>query len=304
MKTKLKIQNYLVVLLIIFASCRLHSIPEPIKKNLDSVVNVVLLAGQSNMVGFGNYDDLSEELKDRIAKVADRVTVSYTYLNQVPLSYSKNKPNEKYSFTKRFGPELFIGLTLAEKYPNKEFLLIKHAKGGTSLYGAWSSDYTLEKAKEIEKGEKKQGWNLPQIHINLINKNLNILKEKGKDYKIIGMAWMQGENDALKEFAATSYAENLQKLIEKYRTTFNEENMPFVFGQINSRYGIKGGPAIVRSQMEKVPTMVQNTAILKTTTDKTWSDYPKHKDNVHYNAEGQKRLGIAFANELIKMINE
>ena len=208
-------------------------------------VQVVLLAGQSNMAGAGNYDDLDESIKRRIEKVSNRVFISQSNSLQKPLSWYKNKPSKKYQFTKRFGPELMIGLTLAEKYPKKEFLLIKYAKGGTALYGAWNPNWTLEKAKEVEKGVKKQSWNLVQQHFDLIHKNLEILKEKGKSYKIIGMTWMQGENDAVLDKAANSYADNLEILIKKYRTAFKVKKMPFVFGQINSRYGIKNGAKIV-----------------------------------------------------------
>ncbi|MGJ8744017.1 sialate O-acetylesterase [Polaribacter sp.] len=286
-----------IILLFILFSCTTIS-------QENNEVQVVLLAGQSNMAGAGNFDDLDDAIKKRIDKVSDRVFVSQSNTAQTPLSYYKNKPSEKYKFKKRFGPELLIGLTLAEKYPKKEFLLIKHAKGGTALYGAWNPDWTLEKAKEIEKGEKKQSWNLVQQYFNFINENLTILKEKGKSYKIIGMTWMQGENDAILEVAANSYAQNLKKLILKYRTTFNEKNMPFVFGQINSRYGVKDGAKTVRAQMEKVPEMLPHVSLIKTATDTSWSDFPKNSDNVHYNAEGQKRLGIAFAKELIKLSNK
>ena len=256
------------------------------------------------MAGAGNYDELDDSIKERVEKVANRVFISQSNTKQKPLSYYKNKPSKKYDFTKRFGPELLIGLTLAEKYPQKEFLLIKHAKGGTALYGAWNPNWSLEKAKEIEKGDKKQSWNLVKQHIDLINQNLSILKEKGKSFKIIGLTWMQGENDAVLEKAANMYAENLEKLIKKYRTTFNEMYMPFVFGQINSRYGVKNGAETVRKQMEIASKKNKNTFLIKTNTDKSWSDYPKHLDNVHYNTEGQKRLGIAFANQLIIFLEQ
>jgi len=288
-----------LVILIGFYSCSSSKIIVQEKKD----VYVVLLAGQSNMAGAGNYDKLDESIRKRIEKVADRVFISQSNTLQKSLSWYKNKPSKKYDFTKRFGPELLIGLTLAEKYPKKEFLLIKHAKGGTALYGAWNPDWTIEKAKEVEKGEKKQSWNLMKQHIDLINQNLNILKEKGKSYKIIGLTWMQGENDAVLRKAANMYAENLEKLVSKYRNTFNEIEMPFVFGQINSRYGVKGGAETVRNQMEIASEKIKNTFLIKTTTDRNWQDYPKHTDNVHYNAEGQNRLGIKFAEELIKMIN-
>ncbi len=290
-----------LVILIGFYSCSSSKIIVQEKKD----VYVVLLAGQSNMAGAGNYDKLDESIRKRIEKVADRVFISQSNTLQKSLSWYKNKPSKKYDFTKRFGPELLIGLTLAEKYPKKEFLLIKHAKGGTALYGAWNPDWTIEKAKEVEKGEKKQSWNLMKQHIDLINQNLNILKEKGKSYKIIGLTWMQGENDAAIEISATTYKENLKNLIDSYRTEFIESKMPFVVGQINSNYGKfkNKGSKMVRTFMEEIANEDKNVAIIKTSMDKSWLDYPKHSDNVHYNSEGQKRLGIAFANKLIELIN-
>ncbi|MDX6746956.1 sialate O-acetylesterase [Polaribacter sp. PL03] len=295
-------RNFIFLFCLIgFYSCSTSKIIAQEDKN---AIQVVLLAGQSNMAGAGNYDELDDSIKERVEKVANRVFISQSNTKQKPLSYYKNKPSKKYDFTKRFGPELLIGLTLAEKYPQKEFLLIKHAKGGTALYGAWNPNWSLEKAKEIEKGDKKQSWNLVKQHIDLINQNLSILKEKGKSFKIIGLTWMQGENDAVLEKAANMYAENLEKLIKKYRTTFNEMYMPFVFGQINSRYGVKNGAETVRKQMEIASKKNKNTFLIKTNTDKSWSDYPKHLDNVHYNTEGQKRLGIAFANQLIIFLEQ
>ena len=91
-------------------------------------IHVVLLSGQSNMAGHGNYDELDESLKKRLEKVADRVLLSTSNNPKIeprPLSYNKSKASKKYNFTKHFGPELFVGLTLAEANPNQKYLLIE-----------------------------------------------------------------------------------------------------------------------------------------------------------------------------------
>src|SRR5690606_13610631 len=116
-----------------------------------------------------------------------------------------------------------------------EFLLIKRAQGGTSLYGAWNPEWSADKAKAVEKGELKQNIKLYEELIKQIHQNLARLKAEGKKYQIIGMAWMQGENDAAKEVSAASYEENLKKLIAGIRKEFALPKMPFVIGQINSR---------------------------------------------------------------------
>lgn len=275
-------------------SCKAQQIEE-------SSIQVVLLAGQSNMAGAGDFDELEDSEIKRIEKISARVSLSFNGKPAKPLSYYKNKPSEKYHFLKRFGPEIFIGLELAEANPNKHYLLIKRSQGGTALYGAWNPEWTEEKAKEVEKVHK-QKIKLYSMHIADIKENLELLEKKGKSCKIIGMAWFQGENDAVKKVAADSYDENLTKLINAYRSEFNIPKMPFVIGQTNSRYGIKGGAAIVRKAMEKVAKSVEHVDIIKTTTDTTWNDFPKHSDNVHYNAEGQKRFGIAFGKKLMNLI--
>ncbi|MDW5288100.1 sialate O-acetylesterase [Formosa sp. PL04] len=264
-------------------------------------VEVVLLAGQSNMAGGGNYDELDEATKLRIEAVSDRVSLSFNGNPVKPLSYYDNKPSEKYPFLKRFGPELLLGVTLVEENPTKEFLLIKRSQGGTALYGSWNPDWTAEKAKAIEKGEKKQNLKLYNLHVADIRRNLDTLKAQGKDYRIYGLAWMQGENDAILEVAARGYNTNLKKLMQAYRTEFNTPEMPFVVGQINSRYGIKEGAEMVREGMFKAVDFDYYAALIETSTDTSWSDFPKHTDNVHYNTEGQKRLGTAFANGFISI---
>ncbi|WKB80516.1 sialate O-acetylesterase [Cellulophaga lytica] len=265
-------------------------------------VQVVLLAGQSNMAGAGNYDLLDAITKNRIAKASKTVLLSFNGADAKPLSYYDNKPTEKYNFKKRFGPELLLGVTLAEKYPNKKFVLIKRSRGGTSLYGAWSPNWSLEKSKAVEKGEEKQQAKLYSMHIQDIQRIVTSITQKGNTYNIMGLCWMQGENDAAKEVAASSYKTNLKELYNAYKKDLNVEKLPFVIGQINSTYGrFKEGPEMVRQAMIDFCKENNSAILLKTTTNRKWKDYPKHTDNVHYNAEGQKRLGIAFGKKLIEL---
>ena len=295
---------FIIVCAILLTGCKSVSIGS-FKSNAIGIdvakdVQIVLLAGQSNMQGAGNFDELDASEIERIVKVSNRVSLSFNGSKAQPLSYYDNKPSEKYEFTKRFGPEIFIGLTLAENNPNQEFLLIKRSQGGTALYGAWNPKWTAEKATAVEK-ENKQNIQLYKTHIEDVKTNIKALEANNKSFKIIGCAWMQGENDAGHEISATTYEDNLKILIKSYRDEFGTENMPFVIGQINSRYGkfkVKG-PEMVRKAMEDVASSDKNVEVIKTTTDTSWSDYPKNSDNVHYNAEGLKRLGIEFGNRLI-----
>ncbi|WP_166425856.1 sialate O-acetylesterase [Paraglaciecola sp. 20A4] len=268
-------------------------------------VQVVLLAGQSNMGGAGNYEELASSVIERIQKVSSRVSVSLGGRKPQPLSYEVSKfHQDKYGIAKKFGPELFVGLTLAEKYPDREYLLLKTVQGGTSLYGAWNPQWTAEKAKRVERGSVKQNLQLYTLHLTNVRSNLARLEQDEKLYNIIGMLWMQGENDAAKEVAANSYKANLLRLINGYRSELEVSTMSFVIGQINSTYGrYPSGPDMVRAAMADVTNMLPNTALISTSTDRSWHDYPKHSDNVHYNTLGQTRLGIAFAETLNSLTN-
>ncbi|MRT91973.1 sialate O-acetylesterase [Ancylomarina sp. 16SWW S1-10-2] len=271
------------------------------KTKCENVVHVVLLAGQSNMAGAGNFDELDEKVKQKIKEIGKRVHLSINGESPKPLScifsqYQKNKRG----FGNVFGPEIFLGLTLAEQNPTQEYLFIKTSQGGTALYGAWNPEWTAEKAMAVEVKGFKRDLKLYSLHQSHIKKNLQRLTEEGKAYKIIGMCWMQGENDAAKEVSSRSYKENLIKLIKGYRSEFNVPEMPFVIGQINSSYGsFPAGPEMVRKAMVSVAESDVNASCIRTSMDKSWSDYPKNDDNVHYDAEGQTRLGRAFAKELM-----
>ena len=269
-------------------------------------IQIVLLGGQSNMEGHGNYDALDTASLLRVQKASEKVLLATRDLKKkepVPLTGYNGWKSKKYNFSKHFGPELFSGAVLSEKYPEKDFLLIKTAVGGTSLYGAWNPNWTKEKAMVAEKGEQRQKMQLYKSHLKNIKSNLAALDAKGIPYRIIGMLWLQGESDTGSEVKAKSYQDNLEKLINSYRQEFEIENMPFILGQINILpKKFKEGPAIVRKAMQSVADIDENVSIINTTSELPWDDYPKHSDNVHYNTEGQKRLGIAFAKALIEFM--
>ncbi|WP_077342149.1 sialate O-acetylesterase [Pseudocolwellia agarivorans] len=283
---------------------KVHSQTEKLaSQQKENTISVVLLAGQSNMEGAGNFDALEPSVKQRLSKVSSRVMLSNKGDKAVPLSFTLSPhKKEKYGFEKAFGPELMIGITLAEKFPKKKFLLIKTAYGGTSLYGAWSTNWTAEKAKSSEKGYK-QDLPLYKMFQTSIKEQLTLLDQQNVPYKVIGMAWMQGENDAAKEFTSLSYRDNLVEFIQQNRRDTKVADMPFIIGQINSTYGrFKKGPEVVRQAMVDVANTKKNVSIILTTTNSDWEDFPKHTDNTHYNTLGQVRLGEAFANKLLPFI--
>ncbi|MBD0403487.1 sialate O-acetylesterase [Flammeovirga sp. EKP202] len=261
-------------------------------------VYVVLLGGQSNMAGRGQFQELSSSNKDRANEASQYVSIASGSAKLAPLSYTASGKRQV-----NFGPELFIGIRLHEHYPDRKFILIKEAQGGTSLYGAWHPQWTQERALIGERDDKRQKMKLYAKHTQAIKTVIEQLKaQKNTAIKFMGMCWMQGEKDSRLEVTATEYGQNLQLLIQSYRHTFDVEDLPFVFGQINCppRTKFPKGTAILRQQMANVSNSEDNIYMIPTSMQADWKDFPKREDNVHYNTLGQEKLGTAFGNLLIE----
>ncbi len=296
-------QKYIIAILLLVLLANGHSAQLAASTVSKDPIHVVILAGQSNMAGCGNYNALDESDKQRLRAISQKVQFSENGNPVKPLAFTVSDYQlKKRGFAECFGPELFLGITLAEANPGQEYLFIKFSQGGTALYGAWNPEWSAEKARAVEKGEFKQNRKLFSLHCEAIDDELARLRQMGRSFEIIGMAWMQGENDAAMEVSARSYSDNLAKLIAAYRNRYGVPDMPFVCGQINSHYGdYPEGPEMVRSAMLEVAQSDNNVDVIRTKADEPYTDFPKHTDNVHYNTEGQKRLGTAFAKALTRL---
>ena len=180
---------------------------------------VFLFAGQSNMEGRANARQLSANDLKRLSLVADRIQFYYNHQPVTPLQLTTpvKEIQEIYNLTQSFGPELFFGIELAETYTNEEFIFIKLAIGGTSLYGSWNPYWSKEKAQLMEELEEPR---LYDDFLEYIDKVLG--NYKPKEYEIAGMLWVQGETDSgVKKWGekpANEYGNNIRNLIERTRT--------------------------------------------------------------------------------------
>ena len=174
---------------------------------------------------------------------------------------------------------------------------MKTAVGGTALYGAWNPHWSADKMAFIERDEKKRKLKLIEQHHHTIRHHLATLN---KPYQIVGMAWMQGETDTRTQESSSHYLRNLTTLIADYRHAFQTPEMPFVMGQVNMvRSHYKPGITKVREAIATLARQDPYSSMVATSLDPSWSDFPKHKDNTHYNTQGQQRLGTAMAHKLM-----
>ena len=239
--------------------------------NKDNTYKVLLLLGQSNMVGMGNVEDL----------VHPHLPSNITYKNyalQTDLTANSSK----------FGPEVGLSKVLHSLHPNDHFLFLKFAIGGSSLYD-WQKDYSKEKASITKHPEFGPIY---QSMLDSITLQLKLCK-----HSIEGILWMQGETDAMYAESAEEYQKNLEQLIHNLYSDFNLTNQPFIIGKISPTGNLFPYTNSIQKAQEKVADKIAFTHIIPTDSIEKWGD------NLHYSSLGQQQLGIRFSEELLKHIN-
>ena len=258
--------------------------------NQTKTKKVYLFAGQSNMDGRADGGQLSEIDLQRLSNVADRISFHYNHQSVTPLQLT-NPPEhikQRFNLNHTFGPELFFGIEMAEQHPNDEFIFIKRSIGGTSLYGCWNPDWTLEKATLMRELEQ------PKLYSDFMNYIKKVLDDYDKgEYEIMGMLWVQGETDSgvesYGEQPAATYGTNLRNLIESVRTDLSAPHMPFVVFQV--------GHGKVVTGMKETAKNVKNVFLITQSQDKDSADfYERNPPPIgHYTTVGMKKIGINFS---------
>lgn len=259
------------------------------KSTISKKKKVYLFAGQSNMDGRANGEILSEKDLARLEKVANRIQFYFNHhpVTNLQLTKATKFIKEKFTFSQIFGPELFFGIELAEKYPNDEFIFIKRSVGGTSLYGSWNPNWTVEKAAECKEENK------PKLYfefIDYVKKTLSNLEPNS--YEIKGMLWVQGEADSnIKNYGknpSETYAENLKNLIAGVRKEMDIMKMPFALFQV--------GKGKVIDAMIEVAKNDNNVFLITQSNDKNSPDFYEQYPLPlgHYTTESMRRIGVEF----------
>jgi len=242
------------------------------------------------MDGRANAALVSKEDRLLLEKNANRIQFYYNHKPVSPLQFTTpaKHTQRKFSLEQSFGPEVFFGINLAEQYPNEEFIFIKRAKGGTSLYGCWNPEWTEEKASLMNEA------NAPKLYRDFIDYTKEVLaKYDSSEYEIIGMLWVQGESDSgtkkgKRPQPSDEYGTNLQKLITGVRAEFGVPELPFALFQVGSGKVVKG--------MKTVAQKDSNVYLIPQSHDESSPDfYERNPPPVgHYTAASMKRIGQQF----------
>ena len=327
MKTKTKKLLFLVLSLALVFSCLAIVISassnEGAEEAEDKIINVWLIAGQSNAVGYGTAAEYPDGYDGDIldAGISNVLFYGKGYGNDctnfAPVTFGLGK-SEMYS-----GPE--IGIATALKDSGEKHVIIKYASGDTQLsatkvtadnniatwtppsYIASNSDITFEGDKI---GDLYDGF------ISTVEEAVAQLKAEGYTPVIQGFWWMQGERDSnLGSMTADLYSTLLKALIFDVRrdvgTIMGEDlsDMPAVFGRVyrnpNDAPLSEVGLAAVQAGQDAVAADVSltNVAMLDTRYELTDPESGEAKalvqqDGWHYDALTQQMIGEAFIRKI------
>jgi hypothetical protein len=231
---------------------------------------VFILAGQSNMAGRGVTSDLPEDLRHAPPRVR----------------FILSGEERDFGDQQTFGPEVGFAHSLAEAWPEREIVLIKHAVGATSLL-AWAPTWDSAQA------ERTRNASVGPLYNTLLTQ----VRGAGLpvDSEILGILWMQGERDANYPEVADSYEANLGTLIQAFRQDLAASAVPFFLGQINPPSTGWTASARVRAAQEAAAEKIPGTVLIRT------DDLSKREDEpIHYDGPGLLRLGSRFAAAVVR----
>ena len=289
-------------------------------------VRVFVLAGQSNMQGYGKIEDSENDL-GTLVHILESDEVGYwselgevgdwTALNDAYIYFANNGDTIRDNITvgqgaysNLIGPELMFAHELDDYYDDP-ILIIKTAWGGLSLAedfrppsaagttGAYYEDM-IETAYEVT---QNLGTEFPELGIT--------------DFEISGFAWFQGWNDGASPEFLEEYEENLNYLINDVRSDLGNMDMPVVVA--NSGHGgfvlsndlwVQNIQNIVSVAQENVgcnDTMYGGTVGFRD-TKQFYIDVEQSPDNAihhfHNNALTFLNVGKALGEEMILAIND
>ena len=295
-------------------------------------IDVYLIAGQSNGVGYTAVDSESEQAEiakdERYRNGFDDVKY-YGYvecnkdttlpaniaLRSVKLGKgadSQGKTREtKYE---TFGPELGMAKYFADNgIANTNYGIIKYAAGGTAIYDEFTSNM----------GSQYGNWMSPSLvakygkgsatltglcyanFLTTVRQGLKAYKDNGYNPVIKGLAWMQGESESQSANNSKRYAELLSTMIADMRKDLTEisgqnlSELLTVVAKIPSKYKDVVDSAayvdVVRAQMDAV---AENDADV-ITIDNDFVTLPG-TDNHHYNVPDMLQVGHNFAEAFIE----
>lgn len=288
--------------------------PEPALK-------IVLLAGQSNMVGWASVDHLrllvegkSDDPYDCLCEYQE-LWNGTDFIERDDVYLFHNNIHGKLSATfggrNNFGPELGLGWVLGDLFGDP-VVLVKAAWGGKSLAVDFrppsSGEGSFDRIKPSQYGVEYRQM------ISDINTALGNLKDiypnynATQGYEIIGFVWFQGWNDVIEWTYVNEYGSNLANFIRDVRLDLDHLDLPFIIGELGQHGLHPMGPGddrhwamrFAQLWVSQMPEFANNTKYVPT-APYVRANLTQYAGDYHYygRADTYYHIGKAFAHALM-----
>jgi Carbohydrate esterase, sialic acid-specific acetylesterase len=225
-------------------------------------IKVFILAGQSNMVGYG-HDEVGKDgviggpgtlrylavnaskypefnYASLLADPSQPATSAWKTRSDVkvwwrnganaklggPIGKGDLGPPFRGANPKLFGPEFGFGQVIGDYYASDDVLIIKTAWGGHNLVTQFRSPNAVA-ARGGTIGESYLEI-FKNAHEVLDNLGTEFPEWAGRGYQIVGFGWHQGTSDKAPLNVAEEYKHNLPDFIKAVRSEFGKPDLPFV----------------------------------------------------------------------------
>ena len=221
---------------------------------------VYIMAGQSNMAG----DSLPADLPRRLLYQSPRLH----YYNT-----TRDPPATSILTQEKFGPEASMYPIVLRYGKSRQLYIVKYAKGASPIV-----DWQKGEVNYIALMAAIDGAGLPE----------NVI--------YTGVIWLQGENDSRtdNEAGALGYKPNLEALVADLRSDLSSPNMRIYIIRVNPPEAGYSHASIVRQAQEEVADEDSFGRWINT------DDLTKFEDDIHYDDQGQLRLGRRLAHTILQ----
>jgi len=256
-------------------------------------IKIYLMAGQSNMEGSGNAKHIREN-HPALMRPREDVWCAWPGMRTGPLSPSFGFRSDGY------GPELLFGHVLGEALANP-VLLVKSAKGGTTLYKDWRTPSAVARLGG-QVGPLYTGM-MRFFHTVLDNLDDQCPPWSGRGFEIAGFVWFQGENDTCGKADKTDpksgywnfYEDNLRDLINDVRRELGVPDLPVVIIQINDSGCWEAQGFQVDGKNVRVPSgpvlRAAQRKVAESTPGCTWVKTLDLHEGYHYDSASHVEIG-------------
>jgi len=264
----------------------------------EKVVDLIIVAGQSNAVGFHTRaSELPEDPRDQSVKFwwrggdppADAHDSSFDQewvtLQAQPKGNPKPKQPGNFGYDEGgFGPEMGLARTLLDEQPDRPVAIVKVAYNATGV-SAW-----LPERKRLYKtllGETKHA--------------IEKAKAQGITLRPRALVWCQGESDSNRLANTENYRKHLEKMLAALRKDLDTPQLIVLLG-FNTKFGLKNAAKAKGPSENVLKTVAAQKAIAAS------SDYVEYVDDwgcqvvnvAHFGSKGTLELGKRYAEALLK----